>query len=109
MSFCFSGFASEKPSLWIANYNDPDSSELHLLRLDITRAATDTAMSVNDTYRASSPEHEPELTAETTAEQIAELKEAIPRSSAPVIAIDLDDVLSCTNAIVAQCTCILLI
>ncbi|KAG2754434.1 hypothetical protein P692DRAFT_20827618 [Suillus brevipes Sb2] len=59
-------------------------------------------MSVNDTYRASSPEHEPELTAEITAEQIAELKEAIPPSSAPVIAIDLDDVLSCTNAIVAQ-------
>lgn len=59
-------------------------------------------MSVNDTYRASSPEHESELTAETTAEQIAELKESIPPSSAPVIAIDLDDVLSGTNAVVAQ-------
>ncbi|KAG1885588.1 hypothetical protein F4604DRAFT_109614 [Suillus subluteus] len=59
-------------------------------------------MSVNDTYRASSPEHEPELTAETTAEQITELKESIPPSSAPVIAIDLDDVLSSTNAVVAQ-------
>ncbi|KAG1787844.1 uncharacterized protein HD556DRAFT_932900 [Suillus plorans] len=59
-------------------------------------------MSVNDTYRASSPEHEPELTAETTAEQIAELKESIPPSSAPIIAVDLDDVLSCTNAIVAK-------
>jgi hypothetical protein len=66
-------------------------------------------MSVNDTYRASSPEHEPELTPETTAEQIAELKESIPPSSTPVIAIDLDDVLSSTNAVVAQCTCILLI
>jgi hypothetical protein len=59
-------------------------------------------MSVNDTYRASSPEHEPELTPETTAEQIAELKESIPPSSTPVIAIDLDDVLSSTNAVVAQ-------
>lgn len=59
-------------------------------------------MSVNDTYRASSPDHEPELTAETTTEQIAELKESIPPSSAPVIAIDLDDVLSRTNAVVAQ-------
>ncbi|KAG1864636.1 hypothetical protein DFJ58DRAFT_904855 [Suillus subalutaceus] len=35
-------------------------------------------------------------------EQIAELKESIPPSSAPVIAIDLDDVLSSTNAVVAQ-------
>ncbi|KAG1754986.1 uncharacterized protein EDB91DRAFT_264516 [Suillus paluster] len=59
-------------------------------------------MSVNDTYRASSPEVEPVLTAETTAEQIAELKELIPPTSGPVIAIDLDDVLSSTNAVVAQ-------
>jgi hypothetical protein len=61
-------------------------------------------MSVNDTYRASSLEPEPELTAETTAEQIAELKELIP--SGPVIAIDLDDVLCSTNFVVAQCKCI---
>lgn len=62
-------------------------------------------MSVNDTYRASSPEPEPEpeLTAEATTEQIAELKELIPPSTGPVIAIDLDDVLSATNLVVAQC------
>lgn len=59
-------------------------------------------MSVNDTFRASSPEPEPALTAETTAQQVAELKELIPPTSAPVIAIDLDDVLSSTNAVIAQ-------
>lgn len=64
-------------------------------------------MSVNDTYRASSPEPEPELTAEITTEQIAELKELIPPSTGPVIAIDLDDVLSATNFVVAQCAYIL--
>lgn len=64
-------------------------------------------MSLNDTYRASSQEPEPELTPEKTTEQIAELKELIPPSSDPVIAVDLDDVLCSTNALVAQCTCIL--
>jgi hypothetical protein len=65
-------------------------------------------MSVNDTYRASSLEPEPKLTAENTTEQIAELKGLIPPSSVPVIAIDLDDVLCSTNILVAQCTCNLL-
>ncbi|KAH7915133.1 hypothetical protein BJ138DRAFT_1109953 [Hygrophoropsis aurantiaca] len=63
-------------------------------------------MSVNDTFRASSPQPSEEFTNGeakiTSAEQLAQLTSLIPPTSGPVIAVDLDDVLSQTNVVVSR-------
>ncbi|KAH7927387.1 hypothetical protein BV22DRAFT_283956 [Leucogyrophana mollusca] len=66
-------------------------------------------MSINETFRASSPQPDAtspngEATSEhqTSAEQLAQLTALIPPASGPVIAVDLDDVLSQTNVVVSH-------